>query len=151
VLAGFWLAQKSGYRIEGVQPHDGPSNPLLKQVGRAPWHLSWLAPGVALAFAGLGVALRTRPLAAFLCTALTTIATIAAAGLTLFPFLLPSSTMPAASLTVWDASSSKLTLAVMLGVTALLLPVILAYTAWIYRVLRGPVSEDSLKTDSHSY
>jgi cytochrome d ubiquinol oxidase subunit II len=151
VLAGFWLAQKNGYHIEGVQPHDGPSNPLLKQVARAPWQLSWLAPGLALAVTALAVALRARPLLAFLCTAAATIATIAAAGLTLFPFLLPSSTMPGASLTVWDASSSKLTLAVMLGVTALLLPIILAYTAWVYRVLRGPVSEDSLKTDSHSY
>jgi cytochrome d ubiquinol oxidase subunit II len=90
-------------------------------------------------------------LLALLCTALTVATTITTAGLALFPFLLPSSTMPNASLTVWDASSSKLTLAVMLGVTALILPVVIAYTAWVYRVMRGPVSEDSIKTDSHSY
>ena len=65
--------------------------------------------------------------------------TIATAGLALFPFLLPSSQHPDASLTVWDASSSKLTLAVMLGVTALFLPLIIAYTGWVYRVMRGPV------------
>ena len=151
VLAGFWLSLKSGFRIEGTMAHDGPSNPLLKQVGRSPWALAWVAPAVALAGAALAVALRGRPLAALLCTALTTAATIATAGLTLFPFLLPSSAMPGASLTVWDASSSKLTLAVMLGVTCLLLPVVIAYTAWVYRVLRGPVSENSIKTGSHSY
>ena len=132
-------------------PHDGPSNPLLKQVARAPWALEWRAPGVALAAAALAVLLRTRPLAGFLCSALAVAATIATAGLALFPFLLPSSTMANASLTVWDASSSRLTLAVMLGATALILPVVIAYTAWVYRVLRGPVSEDSLKTDSHTY
>jgi cytochrome d ubiquinol oxidase subunit II len=151
VLAGVWLTQKEGYRIDGVMPHDGPSNPLLKQVVRAPWTLDWAAPGVALAFTALAVLLRSRPLLALLCTALTVATTITTAGLALFPFLLPSSTMPNASLTVWDASSSKLTLAVMLGVTALILPVVIAYTAWVYRVMRGPVSEDSIKTDSHSY
>jgi len=78
-------------------------------------------------------------------------ATIATAGAALFPFLLPSSAMPDASLTVWDSSSSRLTLAVMLGVTALILPVVCPYTGWAYRVLRGPVSEDSLDADSHSY
>jgi cytochrome d ubiquinol oxidase subunit II len=151
LLAGLWLTQISGYHILGTMAHDGPSNPLLKHVGRAPWTLGWTAPAIALAAAALAVLLRARPLLAFLCTALTVAATIATAGLTLFPFLLPSSAMPGASLTVWDASSSKLTLAVMLGVTVLILPVVIAYTAWVYRVLRGPVSEDSIKTDSHSY
>jgi cytochrome d ubiquinol oxidase subunit II len=158
LLAGVWLSLKDGYRIEGVMPHDGPSNPLLKQVGLGSWFdnymampLLWLAPVLAFTGAALAVLLRTKPLAAFLCSALAVAATIATAGLALFPFLLPSSTMPNASLTVWDASSSRLTLAVMLGVTALILPVVIAYTAWVYRVLRGPVSEDSLKTDSHSY
>jgi cytochrome bd ubiquinol oxidase subunit II len=157
-LAGLWLSAKNGYRIEGVMAHDGPSNPLLKHVARASWFanfaaipLLWLAPALAVAGAGLAAGFRTKPLAAFLASALTIGATIATAGLALFPFLLPSSTMPGASLTVWDASSSRLTLAVMLGATALLLPVVIAYTAWVYRVLRGPVSEDSLKTDSHSY
>ena len=151
VLAGFWLSLKSGYRIDGVMAHDGPSNPLLKHVGRAPWPLEWRAPAMALAGIALVVLLRARPLAAFLSSTLAVAATITTAGLALFPFLLPSSAMPDASLTVWDASSSRLTLAVMLGVTAILLPIVIAYTAWVYRVLRGPVSADSIKTDSHSY
>jgi cytochrome d ubiquinol oxidase subunit II len=159
-LAGFWLTLKNGYRIDGVMAHDGPSNPLLKQVvlAKGGWFgnfavmpVLWLAPVLAFAGAVLATLLRTRPLAAFLCSALTVASTIATAGVALFPFLLPSSTMPGASLTVWDASSSRLTLAVMLGVTALILPVVIAYTAWVYRVLRGPVSEDSLQTDSHTY
>ena len=55
------------------------------------------------------------------------------------------------SLTVWDASSSKLTLAIMLGAVAIFLPIIIAYTAWVYRVMRGPVSAEDIAGDSHAY
>src|SRR6185312_13764237 len=113
--------------------------------------LLWLAPLLALTGAGAAALLRRRPLVAFLASGLAIACTIATAGAALFPFLLPSSTMPNASLTVWDTSSSRLTLAVMLGVTALILPVVALYTGWAYRVLRGPVSEESLETDGHSY
>lgn len=62
---------------------------------------------------------------------------IATAGLSTFPFLLPSSLDPNASLTVWDASSSRTTLLIMLFAVALFPPLVLAYTAFVYRVLRG--------------
>jgi cytochrome d ubiquinol oxidase subunit II len=156
-LAGLWLFQLDGYQIAGPLAHDGPSNPVLKTVLRgAAWMTvssfgawSWVA--VALAIAGaLGAAsLRTSPLIAFLCSALVPVGTLATAGLALFPFLLPSSSEPNASLTVWDASSSKLTLEIMLGVVILILPVVLAYTGWVYRVMRGPVRARDLGT--HSY
>jgi cytochrome d ubiquinol oxidase subunit II len=153
VLAGLWLSHLDGYRIVGTIAHDGPSNPMLKSVGRIAggWLQSgrqWPAVVLALLGAGGAVLLRARPLAAFLSSALVPAGTIAAAGLALFPFLLPSSADPAASLTVWDASSSKLTLAVMLGATALLLPIVLAYTAWIYRVMRGPVRANDISENS---
>jgi cytochrome d ubiquinol oxidase subunit II len=61
-------------------------------------------------------------------------------GASLFPFLLPSSSDPQSSLTVWDASSSCRTLGIMLIATIIFLPLILAYTAWVYRVMRGPVT-----------
>jgi len=65
-------------------------------------------------------------------------ASSATAGISLFPFLLPSSTQPAASLTVWDASSSRLTLFIMLIAVVLLLPIVLAYTAFALRVDARP-------------
>ncbi len=156
-LAGLWLAQMGGYHVISVVNHGAPSNPLSKTVV---YGASWLAGGtfglwqwtpVAVSLLGTvgAVLLRRKPLAAFLCSALVPVGTIAAAGLALFPFLLPSSSEPNASLTVWDASSSKLTLAVMLGAVALFLPIILAYTAWVYRVLRGPVRAKDL--GGHSY
>ena len=65
---------------------------------------------------------------------------IATAGLSAFPFLLPSSLDPNASLTVWDSSSSRTTLLIMLFATLVFLPIVLAYTAFVYRVLRGRVT-----------
>ena len=65
---------------------------------------------------------------------------IATAGLSAFPFLLPSSLDPNASLTVWDSSSSRSTLLFMLIAVVVFLPIVLAYTAFVYRVLRGRVT-----------
>lgn len=151
-IAGLWVTIGiDGYAIVGEIAHDGPSNPLLKQAVRAsgawlanygtqPWTLA--AP--ALAFLGaLGVIALSglrRPVLTLLSSALGVAGVIATAGLSLFPFLLPSSIDPNASLTVWDASSSRLTLAIMLGATVIFLPLIVAYTAWVYRVLRGRVT-----------
>ncbi len=45
---------------------------------------------------------------------------------------------------MWDATSSRLTLAIMAGVTAILPPVVLGNTAWVYRVLRGPVTAERI-------
>ncbi len=157
--AGLWVAQLDGYRIAGAMAHDGPSNPLGKSVVRLAggWLANtsshpalWLTVAAAYAGAFFAVILRRRPGLSFLSSALVPIGTIATAGTALFPFLLPSSSNPDASLTVWDASSSRLTLAVMLGAVALILPVVVAYTAWVYRVLRGPVRESDITENSHT-
>jgi cytochrome bd ubiquinol oxidase subunit II len=153
VAAGVWLARLDGYVITSALAPDGPSNPMLKTVARVTgaWMHGGTMPAVAAALIGAAGALllRRQPIFAFLASALVPVGTIATAGLALFPFLLPSSSNPGASLTVWDASSSKLTLAVMLGATSIFLPLILIYTGIVYRVLRGPVREEDL--DSHSY
>ena len=74
--------------------------------------------------------------------------TVLSAGFALFPFLMPSSLDPRSSLTVWDALSSYDTLGVMLVVTVALLPIVLAYTGWVFRVLRGGVSLEHVR-ESH--
>ncbi|MGB8362913.1 MAG: cytochrome d ubiquinol oxidase subunit II [Rhizomicrobium sp.] len=158
-VAGLSLTHIDAYRIVGQIAHDGPSNPMTKSVVRAAggWFRNdaahpWLWSTVVLAFAGafLAAVLRARPSIAFVASALVPIGTIATAGVALFPFLLPSSSNPGASLTVWDASSSKLTLAIMLGAVMVFLPIVLAYTAWAYRVLRGPVRESDITQNSKS-
>jgi cytochrome d ubiquinol oxidase subunit II len=111
--------------------------------------LFWLAPLVAYLGALTAVLARKRPLLAWIGSAFVPLGTIATAGLSLFPFLLPSSSNPDMSLTVWDASSSKLTLEIMLVCVIIFLPIVLAYTGWAYRVLRGPVKGESIMSDSH--
>jgi cytochrome d ubiquinol oxidase subunit II len=158
--AGVWLLQIGGAHITSAVDPDGPSNPQLKTVAveSGAWlgnfrdHvLLWLAPIGAVVSAWAAVLLRKRRLGAFLFSALVPLATIATAGAGLFPFLLPSSSEPGMSLTVWDASSSKLTLAIMLGAVVLFLPIVIAYTGWVYRVLRGPVSAEQIAGDSHGH
>jgi cytochrome d ubiquinol oxidase subunit II len=72
-------------------------------------------------------------------------------GLAMFPFIMPSSSEPNVSLTAWDASSSHLTLFVMLVAVMIFLPIVLAYTAWVYRVLRGKVPSHIFEPGGHAY
>jgi cytochrome bd ubiquinol oxidase subunit II len=162
VLAGAWVAFGiDGYIVTSQLPHDGPSNPLFKAVTRQagawltnyrifPWTLA--APIAAIAALAMTPALLAirRAGAAFVASGVGVAAVIATAGLAIFPFLLPSSLEPRDSLTVWDASSSHLTLKIMLFATAVFLPLILLYTAWVYRVLRGPVTAAFVENNVHS-
>jgi cytochrome d ubiquinol oxidase subunit II len=159
--AGIWLALGiDGFALAGEAVRDGPSNPLYSEVTRGG---SWLAAyaerpwivvapvmgflGIALAVAGLRSG---REVSTLLWSKLAITGIIASVGLTMFPFILPSTVDPDSSLTVWDASSSHLTLFVMLVSTVIFLPVILAYTAWVYRVLWGKVTEDEVTGNSDS-
>jgi cytochrome d ubiquinol oxidase subunit II len=150
-IAGFWAYALDGYAVAGALAHDGPSNPLMKQVTRVAgglMHNYGLQPLIVLApllaFAGAILALpllkARRNGLAFVATGVSVAFVIATAGLSAFPFLLPSTLDPNASLTVWDASSSQLTLFIMLIATLVFLPLVLAYTAWVYHVLRGRVT-----------
>lgn len=162
-LAGVWIAYGiEGYAVTSQQDAFGPSNPFGKTVvletGR--WLANfrahdwmWAGPALGLlgplvAFAGLSARSGKLAIAG---SSLAIIGIIATAGLALFPFLLPSSLDPKVSLTVWDASSSHLTLFVMLLATAVFLPIILAYTTWVFYVMRGPVSADSIGRNPNAY
>jgi len=160
--AGWWVATRlNGYQLVSALAHDGPSNPIGKAVASAahawtdnyhryPWML--LAPGLGFAGATYGaVAPGRMRVLAFLATGLACAGVILTAGFSLFPFLMPSSSNPNVSLTVWDASSSATTLAIMVFVTALFLPIVLLYTAWVFRVLRGPVTQEAITRDPHGF
>ncbi|SEL48120.1 cytochrome bd-I ubiquinol oxidase subunit 2 apoprotein [Pseudoxanthomonas sp. GM95] len=162
-LAGVWLALGiKGYALVGALDPAGPSDPLAKQVDvvagawmanyhAMPW--TWIFPVLGVvAFLGCAALLRAgRELPAFLASGAGIAAIILTEGVAVFPFLLPSSLDPRSSLTVWDASSSHMTLFIMLVATAIFLPIILAYTAWVYRVLRGKVGDDDLSRNPSAY
>ncbi len=157
---GLWLAYGfDGYQIAGAYVTDGPSNPLHFEVNKGgswmdayalrPWIAIAPATGVVgglLAFLGLRAG---REITTLLASKMAILGMIASVGLTMFPFILPSSSDPRSSLTVWNASSSHLTLFIMLVVTAIFLPLILIYTAWVYKVLWGKVTEADVSENSH--
>jgi cytochrome d ubiquinol oxidase subunit II len=164
LAAGVWLALGvDGAHIVAGGAHGGPSNPLAKTVAlsRGGWldnfrhdAVLWLAPLMALTAASACAWLlrvRDRGGSAFLASSLVQAGTILTAGVALFPFLLPSATHPDQGLTIWDASSSQKTLLVMLLAVLVLLPIVLLYTGWVYRVLRGRVTLEAIRTHTGLY
>ena len=150
-----------GYAITSAINPDGPSNPLAKTVLRrsGAWMSNytvhpWMLVAPLLGFAGAVSAAmlfpRRRPVLTWLSSAASVAGIIATAGVSMFPFLLPSYSSPSSSLTVWDASSSRLTLGIMTVAALVFVPVIIAYTAWVYWVLRGAVTAESITRDPHS-
>jgi cytochrome bd ubiquinol oxidase subunit II len=159
-LAGVWVwLGIDGYAITSAVIADGPSNPLLKTVARQPgqWLANygahaWMILAPVLGFAGPLLALLFtyvgRRGVAFVASALGIFGITATAGVSMFPFLMPSDIAPGASLTVWDASSSRLTLFVMLLATLIFLPIVLVYTAVAFRALRGVLTAGDVERNS---
>jgi len=163
-LGGLWVATGiEGFRFVSEIVTDGPSNPLAKTVeqGAGFWFANyaaypWTVAAPVLGFAGALLALLLlrlrREVLTLLSSGLAVIGIISTVGLSMFPFILPSSIDPRSSLTVWDASSSHLTLFIMLVSTAIFLPIIALYTTWVYRVLWGKVDEKAISDGSgHAY
>ena len=104
--------------------------------------------GAALALAGIR---RRIEWAAFAGSSMSAVGIIATVGLSMFPYILPSSIDTHSSLTVWNASSSAKTLSIMLFVTVVFLPIVLGYTAWAFRVMWGRVTTHDVVTNPDFY
>ncbi len=161
-LGGVWVAFLDGHVVTGVVDPAAPSNPALKTVelvaggwlqNFARWPLLWAAPvlGVAASLLAAVLLWRGARVTAFLATSSAIAGIILTVGFALFPFLMPSSLQPGMGLTVWDASSSHFTLWVMLLATAVLLPIVLSYTGYVYRVMRGTVTPASVSENPNAY
>ncbi len=160
-LNGLWMHfGVQGYALVGAVATDGPSNPLLSEVQRTgSWFAvygerRWAMAAPALGFAGAAIAfvglLLRWEILTFIASKIAIFGMISSVGVTMFPFILPSSIDPRSSLTVWDSSSSHLTLFVMLVAAGIFMPLILAYTAWVYHVLWGKVTAGDVAGNSES-
>lgn len=149
-LGGLWLRQRSGLQLDAVGPLNDALRPLDKTVtvvaggwlsnyARYPLSLALPALGLGAALLSVLAAWRHWAWPALLASGASVAGVILTAGWSLFPFVLPSSLDLASSLTVWDAVSSARTLGIMLGVVVVFLPLIMLYTTWVYRVMRGTV------------
>jgi len=160
-LGGFWVSQLPGYVIQSATDLAGVTTPLNKTValkgagwldnyGRYPWMLS--AP--IIAFAGLLLTglmtIANRGGLAFISSSFAVTGIICTAGFSLFPFLMPSSTNPAHSLTMWDVTSSHMTLNIMFWVAMFFVPIILSYTAWGYYKMWGRLTTEFIEENQYS-
>jgi len=160
-LAGYWLTFLDGYHITSEIFPNGPSDPLNKFVKREPglWldnygHFPdlWLLPLSTFITGCLTLILSSinKPGSAFIFSAMTVASIILTAGCSMFPFIIPSSISLTSSLTVWDSSSSLKTLTIIFWVTAFFLPLIMIYTSWVFRVLRGKITVEHIKKNNHT-
>lgn len=161
-LAGVWLALGiDGYRILSMPDANSAFNPLAKTVEKtagawlANYHTHpWTLAAPAAGFGGIALALLLgrfgRDRLAFAASSLALAGIILTAGVSMFPFVMPSAIEPNSSLTIWDAVSSHKTLGIMFLVTIVFLPLIMLYTAWVYRVLRGRITVQSIQDNTHT-
>lgn len=161
VLAGVWVAKLDGYVITSEIDKGALIDPMSKAVSlqAGAWLGNYQANPLLWAFPVLGVCMPlvavlllrwAKTLLAFVASSVAVLAVIMTAGVALFPFYMPSSSHPRASLTVWDSASSHLTLMIMLYVAVLLLPVVVAYTSWAYAIMRGKVTKAYIKENEHT-
>lgn len=162
VLGGIWtyLGIDGYVATAGLDPA-GPANPLAKTVElqNGAWFANyaalpvlWLVPAAAVlgALAGVAMIRSGRAFAAIVCSSISLLGIILTPLISMFPFVMPSSTMLNAGLTIWDCTSSQLTLEIMLFVTIIFLPLVLLYTSWAYKVMSGKLSTKYIEDNSHS-
>jgi cytochrome d ubiquinol oxidase subunit II len=150
-----------GFRIVSIPDTGTAFSPLAKtvEVTAGGWLLNYashpwtmLAPMLAFGGAILAIVLcrLNRPGIAFIFSGSALAGVILTAGFAMFPFVMPSGTNPNGSLTVFDATSSHRTLNLMFMAVVVFLPIVLIYTSWVYRVLRGKITEEKIREETHT-
>ncbi|KOO05922.1 cytochrome d ubiquinol oxidase subunit II [Vibrio hepatarius] len=161
VAAGFWVQSIEGYVITSVIDTNAASNPLNKEVIREvgawmnnfeTYPLLWTAPilGVVMPLLAVLASRLEKGGIAFLASSLGNAGVILTAGFAMFPFIMPSDLMPSHSLTMWDSTSSELTLNLMTAVAAVMVPVILGYTSWTYYKMFGRLDNKYIEDNKNS-
>ena len=150
-----------GYVLNSQLDFNAALNPLGKEVTKQTG--AWLANysaypvlkvvpvmAVLCVFGAIWSSRKRYEKTAFLLSSLAVANIILTAGASMFPFVMPSSTHPSHSLMLWDAVSSQKTLGIMLVVTVIFLPIILLYTSWVFKVMSGKVSEETVRKHTHT-
>jgi cytochrome d ubiquinol oxidase subunit II len=160
--AGVWVATgMDAFRIVTMPPPDSSFAPTAKTVERVsagwlanyskyPWTIAAPIAAFAATLLALVISAPRRAGLAFVLSCVGVASVILTAAFALFPFIMPSSSHPASSLTIWDAVSSHRTLQVMLWAVVFFVPLIVVYTSWVYRVMRGKVTTEHVRQGGHS-
>ncbi|SDH04769.1 cytochrome bd-I ubiquinol oxidase subunit 2 apoprotein [Vibrio xiamenensis] len=161
VLAGIWVQNIDGYVITSVIDTNAASNPVAKEVVREAgawmqnfhnYPILWLAPalGVVMPLLTIVASRAQKGGWAFLASSLAIAGVILTAGFAMFPFIMPSDLVPSDSLTMWDSTSSELTLNIMTGVAFVFVPIILCYTAFCYYKMFGRLDTKYIEDNKNS-
>ncbi|MEZ8575467.1 cytochrome d ubiquinol oxidase subunit II [Vibrio splendidus] len=161
IVGGLYAYTLPGYLITSPVVTDGVSNPLLKHVVKFDDLLLHnyenypiLSAIPALGIIGmLSCAVMTRlnrAGLAFASSSISIASIITTAGVALFPMIMPSSLMPSHSLTLWDGTSSELTLSIISVVAVIVVPIILGYTIWCYYKMFGRLDSQYIHDNSSS-
>lgn len=163
LIGGVWTANIAGFAYSGVVNPGAPATPLggpevVMRVGAWLDHyhsypLLWAVPAIGVASMVLAaLALRFRlPVLGWWLNALAWAGVIGSVGVSMFPFLMPSTVNPSQSLSVWNSSSSAYTLGWMVAMAAIFIPAIIIYTSWIFRILGGKVKIADITKDEANY
>lgn len=159
-IGGLMVGHINGYVATNLDP-SGASDPLMKtvEIVKGAWlnnyrlyPITMLVP--ALGFIGLlgSIVFNTKGKSglAFISSGVGIAGIILTSGVSMFPFIMPSSTNPISSLTAWDATSSEHTLLLMLVAAIIFVPIILCYTSWVYKIMRGKLTAARIEENSHS-
>lgn len=158
--AGFWVANLTGYQVVSMADTQSHADPLAKVVTTAqgawlsnysdrPWTMTFPILAFAMALSALVFSKLNKPALGLISTSLMLIGVIMTAGVSLFPFIMPSSNNPNISLTIWDAVSSHKTLNVMFVAVCIFVPLILAYTTWCYVKMWRRVTVEEIENNTH--
>ena len=161
-LGGIWVSFLPGFVLEHAPAPGMPQNPLQQQASIVAGGLLtnyrsqpllWAVP--ALGYAGMLLGLLAvrgrRSTLAWWLGAGAWIGVIGTVGAALFPFLMPSSSEPSQSLTLWNSVSSQTTLLWATGFAAVFVPLVIWYTSWAFWVMRGEVDAAAIQHDEHAY
>ncbi|MDH5936391.1 cytochrome d ubiquinol oxidase subunit II [Vibrio splendidus] len=161
IVGGLYAYALPGYLITSPVVTDGVSNPLLKHVMKFDdlllhnyenYPVLWGIPALGI-IGMLSCAVMTRlnrAGLAFASSSLSIASIITTAGVALFPMIMPSSLMPSHSLTLWDGTSSELTLSIISVVAVIVVPIILGYTIWCYYKMFGRLDSQYIHDNSSS-
>lgn len=158
IIGGFVVNNLDGYVANNIDPN-AFTNPLVKNVLKikGAWLFNYqkyplikIIPIIAILSGLLSVILNriNRFGLSFILSSLMIATIILTVGVSLYPFLMPSTIDLKSSLTLYDATSSSATLKLMFIAVLIFVPLILIYTSWAYKVMWGKLTKEMIKENS---
>ncbi|MGX2968631.1 cytochrome d ubiquinol oxidase subunit II [Ursidibacter sp. B-7004-1] len=161
ILAGVWVYFKDGFVVTSALDHSAQSVFTTKSVAveagawfrnYAEMPVLWVIPALGVVGALLTVVASKANNSglAFFASSIMLAGIILTAGVSMFPFVMPSISHPEMSLTMWDATASHNTLNIMFIVACIFVPIVLSYTIWSYIKMYGRLDVKFIEKNSAS-